>query len=136
MADSVILKNSANNSTVVNAVETVMDNFHIPKENLLLLISDRAPYNVKAFSVLHDIYPHIFIITFLAHLIHNCALHIKAHFVQVDQLISYVKASIVKCKKRAELFHEIGIPPQPIVTRWGTWLEAALYYAKNYTIII
>ncbi|OAF63711.1 hypothetical protein A3Q56_08585 [Intoshia linei] len=66
---------------------------------------------------------------------HNFALHIKAHFVQVDQLISYVKASIVKCKKRAELFHEIGIPPQPIVTRWGTWLEAALYYAKNWTLV-
>ncbi|OAF63710.1 hypothetical protein A3Q56_08584 [Intoshia linei] len=49
MADSVILKNLANNLTIVNAVETVMDNFQIPKENLLLLISDRAPYNVKAF---------------------------------------------------------------------------------------
>lgn len=24
------------------------------------------------------------------------------------------------------------LPPQPIVTRWGTWIDAAVYYAKNF----
>ena len=25
----------------------------------------------------------------------------------------------------------VGYPPQPVPTRWGSWLNAALYYAKN-----
>lgn len=29
-------------------------------------------------------------------------------------------------------FPGTALPPQPIVTRWGTWIEAALYYAENF----
>ena len=29
------------------------------------------------------------------------------------------------------MFAEIGYPPEPVITRWATWLKAALYYAKN-----
>jgi len=29
----------------------------------------------------------------------------------------------------------IPLPPQPIVTRWGTWLTAALYYCEHFLII-
>ena len=25
----------------------------------------------------------------------------------------------------------VGYPPQPVPTRWESWLNAALYYAKN-----
>ena len=33
--------------------------------------------------------------------------------------------------------HCPGLPllPQPIITRWGTWLEAALFYAQNFLLI-
>lgn len=26
----------------------------------------------------------------------------------------------------------LALPPQPITTRWGTWLEAVNYYARNH----
>jgi hypothetical protein len=26
----------------------------------------------------------------------------------------------------------IPLPPQPVLTRWGTWLDAAMYYADNF----
>ena len=29
----------------------------------------------------------------------------------------------------------LPFPPQPIVTSWGTWLDAAKYYCTNYTEI-
>lgn len=29
----------------------------------------------------------------------------------------------------------IPLPPQPIVTRWGTWIEAAIYYANYFDSI-
>ena len=37
----------------------------------------------------------------------------------------------MKNKNRRNKFNEIGTPPQPVLTRWGTWLNAAEYYAKN-----
>lgn len=30
------------------------------------------------------------------------------------------------------MFPGTALPPQPIVTRWGTWIEAALYYAEHF----
>ena len=29
----------------------------------------------------------------------------------------------------------MALPPQSILTRWGTWLKAAKYYAENYETI-
>ena len=37
----------------------------------------------------------------------------------------------MKNKNRRNKFNEIGTPPQPVPTRWGTRLNAAEYYAKN-----
>ena len=37
----------------------------------------------------------------------------------------------MKNKNRRNKFNEIGTPLQPVLTRWGTWLNAAEYYAKN-----
>ena len=67
----------------------------------------------------------------MAHLLHNCAEKVRSHFQQVDNLIAKVKAVTVKNKNRRNKFNEIGTPPQPVLTRWGTWLNAAEYYAKN-----
>ncbi|XP_068083506.1 uncharacterized protein [Anabrus simplex] len=30
---------------------------------------------------------------------------------------------------------ELPLPPEPILTRWGTWILAALYYAENHRAI-
>lgn len=30
------------------------------------------------------------------------------------------------------MFPNIPIPPQPVVTRWGTWIEAAIYFAIHF----
>ena len=55
---------------------------------------------------------------------HNCAMKIKSHFEDVDQLNAKVKAVATKNKARQAKFSAIPI-------RWGSWLNAALYYAKN-----
>lgn len=57
---------------------------------------------------------------------------IRSHFDDVDRLIAHVKASVTKNKQRKAMFVGIGLPPQPVVTRWASWLEAAFYYADNF----
>ena len=54
---------------------------------------------------------------------------IKSYFEDVDQPIAKIK--LVTIKPDGQNFLLIGYPPQPVPTRWGSWLNAALYYAKN-----
>ena len=56
---------------------------------------------------------------------------IKSHFEDVDQLTAKVEAITSKNTTRQAEFSAIGYPPQSVPTRWGSWLNAALYYAKN-----
>ena len=73
----------------------------------------------------------LFHVTCVAHLLHNCAMKIKYHFEDVDQLIAKIKAITIYNKTRQAKFSATGYPPQPVSTRCGSWLNAALYYAKN-----
>jgi len=45
----------------------------------------------------------------------------------------------LKAPSRSRIFKneapDIPMPPQPILTRWGTWLDAAKYYCENYEAI-
>ena len=40
----------------------------------------------------------------------------------------------MKAPTRVDLFRstlkEVPLPPEPVITRWGTWLTAVNYYAK------
>jgi len=45
----------------------------------------------------------------------------------------------LKSHSRVEKFREIAkgipLPPQPITTRWGTWLNASIYYCEHFESI-
>ena len=73
---------------------------------------------VAVAAALQILYSMLFYVTCLAHLMHDCAMRTEAHDELVDELISRVKAPIVKNKRRANHFSPIGAPPQPGVTRW------------------
>lgn len=61
---------------------------------------------------------------------------IRSHFPDVDISISNDKKVFLKSPSRIAVFKEKFLnlfpPPQPVITRWGTWLEAAEYYAKYF----
>ena len=72
-------------------------------------------------------------VTCVAHLLHNCAMRVRAHFKNIDEIIATIKAATIKNKDRKKDFHDAGLPspPEPVITRWATWLRAALYYSEN-----
>ena len=72
-------------------------------------------------------------VTCVAHLLHNCAMRVCAHFKNIDEIISTIKAATIKNKDRKKDFHDAGLPspPDPVITRWTIWLRAALYYSEN-----
>ena len=93
--------------------------------------TDAARYMTAAENVFKELYPQLFQVTCVSHLFHNCAEKIRAHYFNVDNLITRIKAALIKNKERINRFREIGIPPDPVVTRWVSWLKAAIYYADN-----
>ena len=69
----------------------------------------------------------------VAHLLPNCAMHELAHFKNIDEVITTIKAATTKNKGRKKDFLDAGLPPplDPLLTRWATWLRAALQYSEN-----
>ena len=71
----------------------------------------------------------------VAHLLHNCARRLRAHFKNIDELITTIKAAIIQNKGRKKEFHDASLPSPlgPVITRWATWYRAALYYNENFS---
>ena len=90
-----------------------------------MLFSDTAKYIFAAGITLKSLYPKLFHLTCVAHLLPSCAMKIKSHFEDVDQLIANPEAVTIKNKTRQEKFSATGYPPQPVSTKWRSWLNAA-----------
>ena len=125
------LKCAPNSNIIAQAVDDAVRNLEINRSFFCLLLSDTAKYMIAAGITLKCLYPKLFHVTCVAHLLHNCAMKIKSYFKDVDQQIAKVKAVTIKNKTRQAKFSAIGYPPQPVPTRWISWLNAALYYPKN-----
>lgn len=111
----------------------------IHHDNVLLFLSDAAPYMVKAGEVLKSFYTKMIHVTCAAHGLHRVAEEIRGQFNTVDKIISSVKKIFRKAPSRLQLFKteapNIKLPPEPILTRWGSWINAAVYYCENFRII-
>ena len=124
------LKCAPNSNIIAQAVDDAVRNLGINRSFFCLLLSDAAKYMIAAGITLKSLYPKLFHVTCVAHLLHNCAMKIKSHFENVDQLIAKVKTVTIKSKTRQAKFSAINYPPQLVPTRRGRWLNVALYYAK------
>lgn len=128
-----------NSSTIVQTVQEALrilwQGAANTSDRLLLLVTDSVAYMLSAGRTLKEIYPKLIHETCLAHGLHRVAEAIREEHPEVNQLISLGKKIFLKAPKRIEVFRrilpEVPLPPQPVVTRWGTWLTAASYYFDN-----
>jgi hypothetical protein len=76
-------------------------------------------------------------LTYLAHALHRVAKEIRENYPDVDKLISNVKKMFIKTPLKVQKFKQdtssLFLPPQPVLTCWGMWLDAAMYYCENYS---
>lgn len=132
----------ANHTTIAKLLDTSLHILWpqgIKHDNILLFLSDAAPYMMKAGRGLKILYSKMEHVSCLAHGLHRVAEEIRKHFPKVDQLISNTKKVFLKCPSRVQYFKEmapnIPLPPQPVLTRWGTWLKAATYFCEHIEIV-
>ena len=85
------LKYAPNSNIIAQAVDDAVRNLGINRSLFCLLLSDAAKCMIAAGITLKSLYPKLFHVTCVAHLLHNCAIKIKSHFEDVDQLIVKVK---------------------------------------------
>ena len=127
---------TVNQNIMCTKIDECLQNLDIPRENFVLLLSDTASYMTACTAALKVLYLYLFHMTCTVHMLHTCAEKVCSYFTEVDNLVARVKAATVKNKTRLSLFKDIGSPPEPVVMRWGTWLEVAEYYADNLTEVM
>ena len=109
-------------------------------DKVLLLLSDSAAYMHKMATGMSALLPNCLHVTCLAHGLHRIAETVRTLFNDVDALIANAKKVFRKAPRRISLFKEknpdLPLPPKPCLTRWGTWLSAALYHADHFEAIV
>ncbi|PSN41463.1 hypothetical protein C0J52_21691, partial [Blattella germanica] len=104
-----------------------------------VLLSDAAAYMLRAASSLKIFYPHLIHVTCIVHGLQRVAEVIREQFPEVNTLISTTKKVFVKTPVRVNAYREKlpehPRPPEPILTRWGTWVSAALFHADNFSAV-
>lgn len=128
-----------NHSTIVDFVKEC---FHSVwpnedhSEEVLVMLTDAAPYMRKAGELLTGSFPNMLHFTCAAHALHRVAEKVRENFSAVNDLIANMKKVFLKAPTRRDTFREtlpgIPLPPEPVVTRWGTWLEAVKYYDTHF----
>ena len=114
-------------------MDDILRQLKIKRKNFPLFFTDAAWYMSSAGKTLKELYPSLMHVTCVVHLLHYCAMHVRAHFKNIDEVIATIKAATIKNKDRKKDFHDNGLPSplDPVITRWATWLRAALYYSEN-----
>ena len=122
-----------NSSIILHTVDDILRQLEIKTENFSLFLTNAARYMSLAGKTLKELYPSLMDVICVAHLLHNCAMRVRAHFKNIDEIIATIKTATIKNKDRKKDFRDAGLPspPDPVITRWSTWLRAAFYYSEN-----
>ena len=108
----------------------------IQYDKVLLLVTDQAPYMKLAGNNLKMLYSKLNHVTCLAHALHRVSEAIRGKYNTANDFISLMKKVLVKCPSNTVIYKEstgnLPLPPHPVVTRWGTWIECGSFYAENY----
>ena len=124
---------NVNSSIILHPVDDILRQLEIKRENFLLFVTDAARYMSLAGNTFEELYPSLMHVNCVAYLLHNCAKRACAHFKNNDEVITTIKAATIKNKDRKKDFHDAELPSplDPAITRWATWLRAALCSSEN-----
>ena len=106
---------NVNGSIILHTVDDILRQLEIKRENFSLFLTDAARYMSLAGKTLKELYPSLIHVTCVAHLQHNCAMRVRAHLKNIDEIIATIKAAAIKNKDRKKDFHDAGLPSPPVL---------------------
>ncbi len=94
------------------------------------LVTDTAPYMCQAGRDLQIFFSSLIHVTCLAHALHWVCETIRDLFSDINSLITTVKKVFLKANDHKNFYKEcclnLHLLPMPVMTCWGSWIEAAL----------
>ena len=134
------IEQAPNNEIITTLVEETIDSLGIrDRGHFKALLSDGVSYMVKAGKNLKEMYKCLIHITCLVHALHRVCEEVKAMCSKLNKLITTVKQIYRKAGSRVlawkKAYPHVPVPPLPCLTRWGTWIEAALYYHQYFDAV-
>ena len=129
--------NSIKSGFILQTVDDILRQLGTKRENFALLLTDTAHYMFLAGKTLKELHPTLMHVTCIAHLLHNCAMQVRANLKNIDDVVATMKPATIKIKNRKKDFYKTGLPlcADPVITRWATWLRAALYYSEYFPAV-
>lgn len=102
-------------------------------DRVQLVLTDAAAYMNKAFSN-DSVFPNLIHITCLVHALHRVSETIRTKYNLINELVVEIKRRLAYSKNDKKRFIEmVGcIPPHVVLTRWGTFLNAAKFYNEKF----
>ena len=110
----------------------------IPFNRIKLAVTDGAHTMEAAVKELKSEFPNLKHVKCLAHALSLVCETVRQKNELADEFISNMKKLLLNSPKRIHFwkqFCQIPLPSQPVITRWGTWLNVAYYYVNNFKII-
>ena len=129
LCDCQPLKCAPNSNIISQADDDAVRN--LGRSFFCLLQSDAAKYMIAAGITLKSLYPKLFLVTYVAHLLHNWAIKIKSHFEDVDQLIANIKAVTIKNKTRGKILC-YWLPTSACCYKMGKLVKCCLVLRKKF----
>ena len=82
-------------------MDDILRQLEIKRENFSLFLTDAARYMSLSEKTLKELCPSLMHVTCVAHLPHNCAMRVRAHFKNIDEVIATIKAATIRKTKIA-----------------------------------
>ena len=73
---------------ILHTVDDILRQLEIKRENFSLFLTDAAWYMSSAGKTLKELYPSLMHVTCVTHLLHNCAMLVRAHFKNIHEVIA------------------------------------------------
>ena len=129
---------NVNSSIILHTVDDILRQLETKCENFSLFLTDAARYMSLARKTLKELYTSLMHVTCFAHLLHNCAMRVRAYLKNIDEIIATIKAETIKNKNRKKGFHDAGLPspPDPVITRWATWLKLPYITVRTFQLFV
>jgi hypothetical protein len=127
---------SANTLTLSGIVNRTAMSISKDPNLFRLLVTDQCRTNIAAGRELKIFYKNFVHITCLAHGLHLLCEFIRDQFPKVNTLVSKMKSVLTYSKERTDMYQELlgdrPLPPKPVITRWGTFLNTAIHHHQNF----
>lgn len=126
-------RNTVNTKVIFEIIKEAIFKLSNSPEKVLHFVSDAAAVMLKTTKLLRQQFSNALHLTCLADGLHRICAFIRKTYPDVNVLINNFRKVLLQHLAYLYIkkcFPNLCLPPQPVITRWGSWLEAVFFIPK------